>query len=290
VHRTYDQGNESYNSGILSRNTICDVAMATSAAPFLFKAHVIGDLTHHDGGLGFNNPAQIAVNEICSRHGRAPRLLLSIGTGDRTDNTQTLSKKEQLKILKQTGTSHRQQFKKYLELVGIAPDMLTDKDQVTINLRSREDIDFRRLDVPMDVGEHSHCLGEVPLDEWLPRNSGEDTLRKIMTMTSKYVTGGDVQQELDETAQQLVLVRRQRARTDRWERYAMDVAYQCCVTEDCRRSREVKNRPTMRRHLEESHRFFSRRDIEETLNDCRGSAQAFAEGSGTRRNGHCFSF
>lgn len=180
VHRTFDQPTSFYNAGIASVDPICDVAIATSAAPILFEAHVIGDLTHHDGGIGFNNPAQVAFTELECKHRRSPRLLLSIGTGVKLDDPDQPDT-DDFEVPRRTDSSRWQRLKRTVNIIRYASDMLTNKDLVHSMLQSKANIDpnfeYTRLDVPSDIQEDGCCLGElVALDEWRPRESGRDTL------------------------------------------------------------------------------------------------------------------
>jgi hypothetical protein len=71
----------------LGNPTIWEAGRATSAAPTYFKAIRIprGDTTaarYVDGGMGFNNPAEILVEEAMRvRPGRPISCIVSIGTG-----------------------------------------------------------------------------------------------------------------------------------------------------------------------------------------------------------------
>lgn len=102
---------------------------------------------------------------------------------------------------------------------------------------------------------------------------------RIERMTRQYLNRAQTREDIEEFAKILVLRRRQRARTDRWERYAMDVRYRCCLSDECNFDTEPKSRPTMRRHLEQNHRehVTGRQQLEEKLNDCRENPQTRAE-------------
>ncbi len=275
LHRTFHNRESSYNPTLASMNSIWDVAMATSAAPPYFEAHVIGDTTHHDGAVGYNNPAQVVLVDLRDKHGRSPRLIMSIGTGVRGVR-RTLPKKDQLGQMRRSDTRW-QRFQKHVELASALPDILTDREDVVTNVRSRaqaENFSHFRFDVPNTIGfpadaseQNQHCLGEVPLDEWIPRSTGDDTLAKIRTLTEQYLRLDDTITDLYRIARTLVLVRRQRARTDRWEPYATDLTYRCCE-DHCGLDTELKNRPTMRDHLERMHRKTGD-ELEETLNKYR---------------------
>jgi hypothetical protein len=236
---------------------------------------VIGDTTHHDGGIGYNNPAHLVLVDLEKKHSRPPRLIMSVGTGEK-GTRKTLPKSEQVDEARRSGT-RRQRVKKHLELFNALKDVLTNKEDAVTNVGSRaeaERFSSFRFDVPKtiqsshDGGQSNpHCLGEVPLDEWIPWNTGEVTLGKIQDMTERYLQLEETMIALDESAKMLVLVRRQRARTERWERYATDLTYRCCE-DRCGLDRNLKRRPEMRTHLEDMHGKTGD-ELEETLNRCR---------------------
>jgi hypothetical protein len=259
-----------------SKNNIWQAALATCAAPTFFEPHQIGHETHLDGGMGFNNPAKIAYKDVTDRLPCPPKVIISIGTGQKPVKS-VITRKDQLGEIMRTPDARRQRVKKLLELlIKHSKDWLTDVEEVD------DDVDFmakqagckyKRLYVPNTIQEVGHCLGEIPLDDWRPRKGGQVTLERIQRMTNQYLTQRDTDRVLDKYARKLVLIRRQRARTERWERYAMDVTYRCCADENCNRQLDLKNRPTMRRHLDENHpdltRSKSPQQVESTLNECR---------------------
>jgi patatin-like phospholipase/acyl hydrolase len=71
------------NPGNAHPDEIYKIALATSAAPRYFPKVVINDHEYRDGAMGANNPAEIALNEVMQMHEQLPRIVVSIGTGDR---------------------------------------------------------------------------------------------------------------------------------------------------------------------------------------------------------------
>lgn len=62
--------------------TIWQAARATTAAPTLFLPVVIDDIQYCDGGIGYNNPAELAIDEAHNIWpGRCIGCLVSVGTG-----------------------------------------------------------------------------------------------------------------------------------------------------------------------------------------------------------------
>ena len=68
--------------------TIVTAALATSAAPTYFHPAAHAGRTYIDGGIGFNNPAEIALKQLSSLYGPSAftNTLISLGTGRRNEN------------------------------------------------------------------------------------------------------------------------------------------------------------------------------------------------------------
>jgi hypothetical protein len=113
------------------------------------------------------------------------------------------------------------------------------------------DVNFCRFDVPNDVGDD--IVGAIPLDEWLPPVNGQVTLRKIRASTEAYLADADVQRELERYARDLVAKRRQRAKTEHWEKFANVATYHCTCNDNCVNTPGSMDRKTLRSHLCEVH-------------------------------------
>lgn len=275
VHRTYDHSETqggSYvvpNPGLACSSYIWQVARATSAAPRYFEAHEEDDDIYLDGGMGHNNPSDIAYYEVINMHKHYPNIYISIGTGDKAE-TLVVRRKDQLGELRRH--SRKQFIKKYLEIGNAAKKILTDTETVAARVKlitSRLGTDHVRFNVPNDIrkGTAATCLGQVPLDEWLPTKPkkqkvgetlqpGQITIQKIENMTREYLNYTRVQEQLEDYAKKLVLIRRRRAKTDRWEKYATNVCYDCGESEGkCRGElRGPPHRKTFRAHVMEHHK------------------------------------
>lgn len=78
------------NSGFAHRGSsgwlLRDAARATSAAPFYFDPFSKDGAHYVDGGVGFNNPCELAINEACAlrrcQPSQAVQVIVSLGTGD----------------------------------------------------------------------------------------------------------------------------------------------------------------------------------------------------------------
>ncbi|EJD00751.1 FabD/lysophospholipase-like protein [Fomitiporia mediterranea MF3/22] len=75
-------------SEVLDDVTIVTAALATSAAPTYFHPTVHAGHSYIDGGVGFNNPAELALKQLTTLYGPTAyaNTLISIGTGRRNEN------------------------------------------------------------------------------------------------------------------------------------------------------------------------------------------------------------
>jgi hypothetical protein len=263
-------------------------ALATTAAPVFFERQRDGNDAYVDGGLGFNNPAKIAYKDVSDRHGLLPKIVISIGTGEKARRP-VMPMRDRLGDIMGSPDDRRQRVKQLVELMFIhSKNWLTDVDEVVDDMdfmAKKFDFNFTRLSVPNTVLLEGRCLGEIPLDDWRPKAGGRTTLERLETLTNRYLTQAETRRILEETARELVLLRRQRARTERWETYAMDVTYRCCADQNCNPGPYLKNRRSMRRHFDEKHGELTRgkspQEVENILNRCR----VVKEEAGGERNG-----
>jgi hypothetical protein len=125
-----------------------------------------------------------------------------------------------------------------------------------------------RFNVPNDT--ESPVLGSIPLDEWLPTASGEDTLNKIRQATEGYLRTPAVAEKLDQFADILVSARRNRAKTERWEKFATNVQYHCYNGNRCGKIPTNMTRSELRSHMCEVHEVPSNEnDLEQILSQSR---------------------
>lgn len=283
IFRSYDHreaSNAQFSEFILNRGPACEkpvwyAARATSAAPTWFEPHDDGDAKYIDGAIGANNPSKMALRELDQMFPYKPLLCVSIGTGEKSQK-QVVPPKDLAKFERKY--SRRQFIKKYLELTKISTKMLTDTKSSLVDaltLARNMNCSFSRYDVPNDITFENHCLGQVPLDEWIPRQSGADTIAKIRHLVGQYLQHSEVQEALSRDAITLVYLRRKRAKTERWERFATDYRYRCCLGESCKETPQLKTRRTIRDHVETSHPEViegkTAREKEQLLNELRES-------------------
>lgn len=244
------------NPGEACREPIWHAARATSAAPRYFEAFERGDTVFFDGGMGANNPSQIALKEVDQMHHHSPSILVNIGTGEKQAEGQVKRRKrDRVGDIRNIdrAVSRRQFIKKWLELGDLSKKLLTNTSDIASNtnfLAGHMGVSFCRFDVPNDVGEH--VVGAIPLDEWLPRTDGHVTLEKIRASTETYLADPEVQEDLERYARDLVAIRRRRARTERWETFANVASYHC-TRDNCVNTPGNMDRKTLRSHLCEVH-------------------------------------
>ncbi|CAM1502760.1 Fc.00g075360.m01.CDS01 [Cosmosporella sp. VM-42] len=235
------------NPGLANTEPIWQVACATSAAPTYFKPVLLGHSEFIDGGLGANNPSLLTVKDVHGQHLSVPELFLSIGTGKKEmrDENECMPEGSD----GQDGTKRRR-FRKYIDLIRHVQRFTTDTEgEAGVN------------------GWHGHChaiglenryrlnveggLSKIPLDDWRPSSSGEETMKEIREATEAYLNRPETLRQINEMAQHLVKIRRKRAETERWEAFAVDVVYYC-REELCPPSLRFLTRHGLRKHLKHS--------------------------------------
>ena len=240
------------------------VARATTAAPTFFESIKIGNDKHFDGAIGTNNPAFLAFSEIRQKEYYAPGVFLSIGTGirrtvnDEKTPRQGKGQKRKFVTSQRVDEISRKQFvKKYLELFRVFKDLSVDTEETNNQwLGACNPRKTKRCRFNVDEG-----LGPIPLDDWRPPRSGEETLRRIRELTESYLALEDTQANLDEYAEHLVRLRRSRAETERWESFAANIEYFCpfptCADKDaCRYYQGGDCRNRLRQHVKYVHEEF----------------------------------
>ncbi|KAF5977336.1 calcium-independent phospholipase A2-gamma [Fusarium coicis] len=267
------------NAGPAHTTAIWEVARATTAAPRYFESIKIIGRKFLDGGMVANNPSLITIREIHNLHGLVPGLFVSIGTGLKvsTDAQKNGAPKEangEIKSLRRAATRddvRRKQFlKKYIEIGKEWKNWMVDCEGMNgtngwrghcsaIGLTDH----LYRLNVEGD-------LHTIPLDDWHPSNTGEETLKFIEEQTKRYLAGPKVSEYITSIAKKAVEVRRQRAATEQWERFAVDVVYRC---PDCDNKR-YDTRAKLREHLQKGtehrrNRTAEGKEFEEKLNASR---------------------
>ncbi|RGP60191.1 calcium-independent phospholipase a2-gamma [Fusarium sporotrichioides] len=218
------------NAGPAHTITIWEVARATTAAPLYFESIKITGRKFLDGGMGANNPSLITIREVNRLHG-TPALFVSIGTGLKDRNREPGTPSRSIRDLRRAATTddvrRKQGLKKYLEIFGEYKKFIVDCEgnNGTNGWRSEcRNVGMTEHMYRLNVEGDLHT---IPLDDWRPSNTGEDTLRFIKQQTEAYLNEKRVVEYIDKIARRAVDIRRQRAATEQWERFAVDVTYRC---------------------------------------------------------------
>lgn len=251
------------NPGRAHREPIWKIARATSAAPTYFRPISFCSQAFSDGAIGANNPAERVLWEVLQMHKHEPSLLLSVGTGkhdsrvpdrkalDRLERLPPSQRHEQQRAPPQDKNLIKFWKKKNKLMIHLATESEQTQIRVKTETRSR-DIDYYRLNVDKGIG----CM---QLDEWEPSSNGSKTKERIIKYTRQYMDNEHVQESLLRCARALVKIRRARARTERWERFATDVIYFCpepsCNTKKTWFSKTYADRSELREHGINEHFF-----------------------------------
>ncbi|KAL2693380.1 acyl transferase/acyl hydrolase/lysophospholipase [Phyllosticta citricarpa] len=259
------RNNQHLNPGHAHRMPIWQVARATSAAPTYFEPLKAEGFMFKDGGLGTNNPASVALQEVTQLHEQKPLLLLSIGTGratvnddddDNTSDTATVPGGPKI-------PSFLEPFFENLAVIKYMQNLVTETEQVHEHMQNRFEDEaaafphaiptvYHRLNVSSGIGR------VIPLDSWRPASSGAQTKAAMLAATMAYLSRPGPDAALRETAQLLVRLRRRRAATERWERFAARFAYYCPEPGCPAQGRGFESRAELRAHAHERHGFWVR--------------------------------
>ncbi|KAI4265159.1 MAG: hypothetical protein L6R35_007180, partial [Caloplaca aegaea] len=164
---------------------IWEAARATTAAPTFFKRITILDdggaqENFLDGGLRFNNPARLVLEEAMKSFGGASKLgcLVSIGTG----HAGTI------------GLSQPDAFQKILptEMVGVLKRIATNCEETAHELAGR----FRQSPDRYFRYSVSHGVGSISLEEWKKMN-------EVQVHTKAYMQEVDVSSSIDKVVKVL---------------------------------------------------------------------------------------
>jgi hypothetical protein len=229
------------NPGNAHSEEIYKIARATSAAPRYFSKVLINDSWYRDGAIGANNPAENALEEVIQMHEQPPKIVVSLGTGEK-------DLKAKIKDNKKTGL-----IKDWHSVAKVLTQIATESARTA---RAVEET-CRKLEINYWRWNALAPMGDVKLDEWLPRSSGRDTKRKIYSQTASYLARPKVYKRLWECARWLVKQRRERALTERWEVFARRFVYFCPEPGCQGRSSAFLTRGELRDHGMYEHSYVS---------------------------------
>ena len=211
--------------GKATDSQIWQAARATSAAPTFFDPIKIGprppDLSYE------------VFNEVSStlQPGEAIGVFANLGTG-KPQSPGALSRSA-------TGDSHiackkwsKQTFKSSRGAMAVIPKGDTDRDY--------------RLGV--------HCdLDGISQDDWKSFSQHGDAWRRLTELTEQKIH--EIVPQVEELARKLVDLRRQRCRTERWERFALGSWYRCTYKGCSQQERPFETRTALIAHLQKQHGF-----------------------------------
>lgn len=189
---------------------IWQAARAASAAPFYSKPFMLNNHQYYDARAEINNPSEEVVNEVsilARGNLLAIDVLLSIGGGNAKVS----------KVKSKFGDG------------SLEKNLRCYSNGVHHEVRSESMHRFEYYRLEVDEG-----FQDVHLNEWNPALSGETTIQKIRKATEIYLQKPGVRSQLEKCAESLVKKRLERAKTWRWEYWAIGIRYKC-PKENCRR-------------------------------------------------------
>jgi hypothetical protein len=262
LFRTYDNLKAEEVGGPADDEPIWKIGRATSAAPTYFKPIQIGEDFFSDGGILYNNPTELAYDEVLYKEKkirvgtsetlREPiYLVLSIGTGG-YDNARV---RQNNGARADTGGSERSQQaphrrrKKMMEYYKHLGEKITgaatDTTLVDKSMRKKSKAGGWRY-VRWHGGEQ---LRKLKLDEWTTKRRSRLGTRGPKTSTQEaieewvqaYMEDDARKEELDQVAELLVRVRRRRTAFeggDLWKRWTYCSKFTCqtCGETDYRKT------------------------------------------------------
>jgi hypothetical protein len=207
-----------------------------------------------------NNPAQEICSQIQAVYGRIPELIISIGTGTRIesdeDSQDGIEKPGILDVVKQKGHKFFDNTRGVIKAIMVLPDAVTNSEPVHRGLQSTANTAIKNgQKIPYYRFNVDEIASKVGLDQWNPSKTmelpnGEETLQRLEKATNDYMNDPINTKRLQECAQELVRVRRERAETERWERFATYTIYRC-PEKGC--DLEFSCREKLRLHASELH-------------------------------------
>jgi len=226
LFRSYDEQGEGLSlprvtSGSPTAIRINDICRATSAAPGFFKGVHIGDVKYRDGAIWRNNPAleiYRGINECNTEIKRPVKMLVSLGSGP--------TKPRKFYIPTQPSTKYHKKD--------------SSIDRV---LSQKLDDGYWSFEGPSD-------LSDLEINEWRIDGSGYKTFERIQKSTESYYQQKPVKERIERLAEDLVRLRQSRARTKRWERFALGIQYTCRASPTCSsHSEKFDDRDSFMDHL-----------------------------------------
>lgn len=253
------------NPGTASQDDIWKVGRATAAAPTIFKAIRIGDDLFSDGGILYNNPAEVGYSEVLHKEGYYSSneynrttpicLFLSIGTGgddmNRLPEDPTADPpraKERKRAKKKPGL-----FGHLRNLGDKLKKEATKGEDVDVRMRTKSEVENWRY-VRWTGGKN---LAKLKLDKWEQQTgSKQSTQTDIESWIRTYMSDPIRVGEIEQIAKILVDVRRRRAgyeEGDRYQRYTYCSRLSACPNCGTNHHEHTGTRAQMAKHMKEEH-------------------------------------
>ena len=202
----------------LDRVGIAQVASASCAAPrdfssVRFEDHNSAAPKFRDGSLWNSNPALELYTEMSSMYDdpQPVGMILSIGTGE----------------AKSSGLIGA--FRRRRSSAGrVQRGQLVNVDEQLDALSRRDGFRYTRLPGPI-------YLNDLGLNEWQDDPSSEHTFDRLQKSIDAYCDNKEVNGQLESCAEYLVDVRRKRAKTQQWARFALGIFYTCDLCDGSKR-------------------------------------------------------
>ncbi|KAF4338456.1 hypothetical protein FBEOM_7644 [Fusarium beomiforme] len=231
--------------------TISDVALATTATPPYFDPIQIQGVKFLGGGTEMNNIFLQALNEIEHLHWKAPAVIVCFG-------------RAKGRLIPSTSISGQKGW-----VHDVIPGLPRKEGKWHTRTDNRKGIDvsyYRVRAKQRYILDAEGDLSKFPFDDWRPPTTGETTFQEVNDITNAYLEVSSVRGMIDSIAQEAVRIRRSRARTERWETFAVDVVYICPICSDL-----YQSRADLRGHLKQYHADIqmSDQECEATLDEAR---------------------
>jgi hypothetical protein len=204
------------------RVLISDVCRATCATPGLFKGVKIDGIKYRDGSVWASNPAPQIYEEIEEQYSHVEDpIQLFVDLGNLPTNPR-----------------HRSRFQSPTrrQTLRASPNDFFTKPK------------FERLGDAYYGFDGPPGLLDLDTD-WRNDRNGRKTFEMIKSKTEAYCKQKHIAVKIDQCAQALVKLRQSRARTVRWEQFALGIRYTCRTEPPCKISTRFDDRDAFMHHL-----------------------------------------
>lgn len=215
----------------ISGAAIWEVAYIATSSSKSLPAIEIGGTKFRAGGEIGGKTALYTLREFRGLHHLVPALFISIETEPQIIREET--------------------YARVREIIDLRNPTRDTGNSLKATSDTKELPGWIKLCKAIGLKEHyrlsvQELLNRVPFDKWQAKTAPDDPWQTIERATNEYLARYEVRQHLKSVAEIAVSIRRARARTERWEEFALDVAYFCPLCLDEQRHPE---RDSLRNHL-----------------------------------------